>query len=42
MHDISSVCYIVAAALGLAGYWVPRLVGPAITALALGMLLIGR
>ena len=42
MHDISSAAYIVAVALGIAGYWVPKLLGPAIAALALGMLLIGR
>jgi hypothetical protein len=42
MHDISSFCYIGALALGIASYWVGRLVGPAVALIALGMLLIGR
>lgn len=42
MHDISSVCYVLGAALGIAGYWVPRLNGPAVAAVSLGLLLIGR
>jgi hypothetical protein len=42
MHDLSSLAYMVAAALGIAGFWVPKLLGPAIAALAVGMLLIGR
>ncbi len=40
--SLSFVAYVVAAALGLAGYWVPKLLGPAICALALGALLGGR
>jgi len=42
MSDISSVCYVLSAALGIAGFWVDRLVGPAVAALALGFLLTGR
>lgn len=42
MHDLSSVAYIVAAALGIAAYWVPKLTGPAVAAIAIGLLLIGR
>jgi hypothetical protein len=42
MTDLSSFAFIAGAALGIAGCWVPKLLGPAIAALAIGMLLIGR
>jgi len=42
MRDFSSFCYIAGVALGVAGYWVPKLNGPAIAAISLGLLLIGR
>jgi hypothetical protein len=42
MPDFTSICAAVAFGLGIASYWHQRLVGPAIAALALGMLLIGK
>lgn len=42
MTSLSSVAFIIAAALGIASYWQSRLVGPAVAALALGLLLAGR
>lgn len=42
MRDFSSLCYIVSAALGIAGYWQPKLVGPAVAFIGLGLLLLGR
>jgi hypothetical protein len=42
VHDVSSFCYVIGVALGVAGYWVPRLDGPAVAAVSLGLLLIGR
>lgn len=42
MNSLSSVAFVVAAALGIAAYWVPKLSGPAIAALAMAFLLAGR
>ena len=42
MHDLSSFAYVLSFGLGVASYWVPKLMGPAVALLALGMLLIGR
>ena len=42
MHDFSSLCYVLSFGLGVASWWVGRLVGPAVALIALGLLLIGR
>lgn len=41
MHP-SAFCYMVAFALGIASYWVGKLTGPAIAALALGLFVASR
>jgi hypothetical protein len=40
MHVLQVVSYIAAVALGIAAYWVPKLVGPAVAALAFALLIV--
>lgn len=39
---LSSICFVISAALGIAAYWVPKLLGPAVAFLAAGHVLGGR